>query len=76
MTACPATVRTPTRDWVVELATNEYVTVPDPDPLAPLLIVIHETELDAVHVHPEADVTDTVPVPAPVGADAVVGLTE
>lgn len=67
---------TPARDCVVGLATNEYVTVPDPEPLAPLAMVIHVTELDAVHAHPEADVTETVPVPAPAGAVAVVGLTE
>ncbi len=50
--------------------------MPDPDPLAPVVMVIHETELDAVQAHPEADVTVTVPVPAPAGADAAVGLAE
>jgi hypothetical protein len=59
----------------VELAANEYVTVPLPEPVAPLLMVIHDTELDAVHAQPDADVTVTVPLPEPAGADADVGLT-
>jgi hypothetical protein len=75
VTACPATVSTPLRDCVVGLAENEYVTLPFPEPLAPLEIVIHETELDAVHAHPFADVTVTVPVPDAAGAEALVGLT-
>lgn len=76
VTAFPATVSTPERDCVVGLATNEYVTDPLPDPVAPLVMVIHDTELDAVHAQPDADVTVTVPVPELAGADAVVGLTE
>jgi hypothetical protein len=75
VTALPATVSTPERDCVVELAANEYVTVPLPEPVAPLLMVIHDTELDAVHAQPDADVTVTVPLPEPAGADADVGLT-
>lgn len=75
MTAWPATVSTPARDWVVGLATKEYETGPDPLPLAPAVIDIHETELDAVQAHPAADVTVTEPVPAVAVAAAVVGAT-
>jgi hypothetical protein len=51
------------------------VTGPDPDPVAPLVIDIHETALDAVQLQPLAVVTFTVPVPADPVTDAVVGDT-
>ena len=44
-------------------------------PLAPLVIVIHETALLAVHAHPATVVTETLPVPAVAPAVALVGLT-
>ena len=75
MTAWPATVRTPVRTCVVGFASNEYVTVPGPEPLAPAVTDIQKTELDAVHAHVAGVVTPTVPVPAPAGADAVSGVT-
>jgi hypothetical protein len=68
-------VSTPARDWVVGFAVNEYVTLPGPEPLAPAVIAIQETELDAVQAHPAGVVTPTVPVPALVDTDAVVGAT-
>jgi hypothetical protein len=43
-------------------AATEYATVPDPEPLPPDVMVIHEAELDAVHAHPLVVVTLTVPV--------------
>ena len=75
VTACPATVRTPERDCVVEFAATEYDTVPEPVPLAPLVIDIQDTALVAVHVQPAAVVTETLPVPPAVAALAVVGFT-
>ena len=75
VTAWPATVSTPARDWVVGLATKEYVTLPEPEPLAPPVTVIHETELEALQPHPAGEVTVTVPVPALAAAAAVVGAT-
>jgi hypothetical protein len=75
VTACPATVSTPDLREVVGFAVKEYDTVPDPVPLAPVVIVIHETALLAVHVHPAWVVTDTLPVPAVAAAVAAVGAT-
>ena len=75
MTAWPATVSTPERDCVVALASTEYATVPDPVPLAPLVIDIHATALVAFQVQPACVVTDTVPVPPALVALAVVGFT-
>lgn len=66
---------TPARDWVVGFAVNEYVTLPGPEPLAPAVIDIQETELDAVQAHAAGVVTPTVPVPAPDDTEAVVGDT-
>jgi hypothetical protein len=51
------------------------LTVPGPAPLAPLVIVIHGTALEADHAHPLADVTVTEPVPAAAVAGATVGAT-
>jgi len=75
VTAWPATVITPARDWVVGFATNEYDTVPELEPLAPLVIVIHGAELEAVQAQPASVVTLTVPVPAPATTESVVGVT-
>jgi hypothetical protein len=68
-------VSTPERDWVVGLASTEYDTLPEPDPLAPLVIDIQDTALVAVHAQPATEVTDTVPVPAAAVALALVGVT-
>lgn len=57
------------------MASTEYDTLPEPDPLAPLVIDIQDTALVAVHAQPAAEVTDTVPVPAVAAALALVGVT-
>ena len=75
VTAWPATVSTPERDCVVALAATEYETVPDPVPLAPLVIDIQDTALVAFQVQPATVVTETLPVPPAVAALAVVGFT-
>jgi hypothetical protein len=75
VTAWPATVSTPDRDCVVALAATEYETVPDPVPLAPLVIDIQDTALVAFQVQPVCVVTETLPVPPAVAALAVVGFT-
>jgi hypothetical protein len=75
VTAWPATVSTPARDCVVEFAATEYDTVPDPVPLAPAVIDIQDTALEAFHVQPAAVVTETVALPPLAVALAVVGLT-
>lgn len=49
--------------------------MPGPVPLAPAVIDIHETELDAVQEHAPGVVTPTVPVPAVAGTEAVAGVT-
>lgn len=75
MTACPATVSTPDRDCVVGFAATEYDTLPEPDPLAPLVTDIQDTALVAVHAQPATEVTDTAPVPPVADALALVGVT-
>ena len=75
VTAWPATVSTPERGDCVGFGSAEYVTVPEPVPLAPFVIVNHDTELDAVQAQPACVVTFTVAVaPAP-ATDGAVGDT-
>ena len=59
-TVWPATVSVPTRCEVEGFAVALKVTVPLPDPLAPLLMVSQAALLAAVHVHPLAVVTAVV----------------
>jgi hypothetical protein len=47
------------------LAATSKETAPVPSPLAPAVIVSHDTLLDDVHLQPAVVVTVTVPVPAP-----------
>jgi hypothetical protein len=54
---------------------NAYDTGPESVPLAPAVIVNHDTELDAVHEQPASVVTFTVPVPAAATTEALVGAT-
>ena len=54
---CPAAWRMPVRAVLPELAATEYVTVPLPLPVAPLVTVIQSAVLDAVHEHPVAAIT-------------------
>jgi hypothetical protein len=49
------------------------LTVPLPEPALPDVIVIHESLLTAVQVHPVDEVTPTLPVPPTVGKEALVG---
>lgn len=54
----------PDRSVVPVFAAMLNVTVPLPEPVAPLVIVIHDTLLAAVQEHPVPFRTDTLPVPA------------
>jgi hypothetical protein len=61
---CPATVSVPVRDEVDPLAAKLKPTDPFPDPDAPDVTVSQPVLLlTAVHEHPAAAVTATVPVP-------------
>ena len=51
----------PVRELDDELAATVYATVPLPDPLAPLVMVIHEDTVVAVHATPAPAVTVTLP---------------
>jgi len=64
--ACPPAVMVPVRLLVALLAATVNVTVPLPDPLAPLITVIQPTLLEAVHAQPPglATVNELVPPPA------------
>lgn len=57
------TATVPVRDVVVGFAATVYETLPLPLPVAPLLTVIHEELLAAVHAQPVAAVTLMVPAP-------------
>ena len=71
----PAIVTVPARCVVPVFAAIEYPTVPLPLPLAPEVIVIHGTLLDAVHAHPAAAVTVDVRAPPLASAACVRGET-
>ncbi|HEY3547206.1 MAG TPA: hypothetical protein VGK17_14120 [Propionicimonas sp.] len=45
-----------------------------PVPLLPLVTVSHDALLEAVHAHPAAAVTVTVPVPPKAGTNALDGV--
>jgi hypothetical protein len=62
VTVWPATLSVPDRFGPVAAAT-ENVTVPDPLPLVPEVIVIHGCALEAVHAHPAPPLMFTVRVP-------------
>jgi hypothetical protein len=62
VTVLPATVIVPDRDGpVVGAAVKDMV--PDPFPLAPCVIVIHESLVEAVQAQPAAALTSTLRVP-------------
>lgn len=50
------------------------MTVPLPEPVPPLLIVIQAAPLAAAHPQPVPAVTEIVPVPPAAGADWLVGV--
>ena len=70
---CPPAVIVPVRDVVAEFAATLNVTVPLPDPLAPPVIVIQLSLVDAVHAHPAPLVTVNDPVPPPAATDSETG---
>ena len=70
---CPPIVREPLRLAALVLAATAYVTVPAPDPVPPDDTESHGTELPAVHEHPAAAVTPTVPPLASGETVALVG---
>jgi len=60
----PAIVSVPVRLEAAGLAATLNAVVPLPDPVAPLVIVIHASLLAAVHAQPVAALTLLLPVPA------------
>ena len=58
-------------DVVFDAAVN--VTLPEPLPVAPLVIVTHDAPLVAVQLQPAVVVTVTVPLPPPGANDWLVG---
>ncbi len=73
---CPAIVSVPVLWLVVGLAETVYETVPLPLPLAPAVMVIHETLLVAVQLHPVGAVTVTVFDSLPDPCERLVGEIE
>lgn len=73
LNVCPPTVNDPLRLAALVLAATAYVTVPAPDPVPPEEMVSHGTELLAVHEHPGAELTPTVPLVASGATVALVG---
>jgi hypothetical protein len=65
-------VSVPVRELPV-LAVTENASVPVPLPVAPDVIVSHESALAAVHAHPAAIVTATELLPAVEAIDALAG---
>jgi hypothetical protein len=59
----PATVSVPVRAAVPVCAATTKLTLPEPDPVAPATIVIHDALLLAVHAQPAPAVTVVFPVP-------------
>ena len=76
MTVCPATVNVELRDEAAVFAVAVTLTLPSPDPLAPLVTVSHAAPLVAVHVQPVAAVTFTEPLPPPATMLSVVADSE
>jgi len=69
----PAMVSIAVRGSVPGLALALYVTVPDPVPFAPLLMVTQVDPLEAVQLQFDVVVTVTVPVPPLAGNVALAG---
>jgi hypothetical protein len=74
VSVAPSIVMTPVREPVPVLAVTEYATLPSPFPLVEPVNVIHDTLSVAVHAHPAAVVTVTVPVVAAALTVRVVGF--
>jgi hypothetical protein len=69
----PAIVSVPTRLVVAVFAATLNVTVPGPEPDAPVTMVTHVALLAAVHAQPAPAVTVLVPVPPAAVNDWIVG---
>ena len=69
----PAIVSVAVRDSVPVFAAALYATVPDPVPVAPLVIVAQLDPLEDVQLQLDEVVTVTVPVPPVAGNDALAG---
>lgn len=72
----PAIVRVPVRLEATGFAATLNPAVPLPDPVAPLVTVIHESLLAAVHGQPVAAVTLLLPVPADAVKDWLAGVMD
>ena len=69
-----AMVRVPLRGAPVPLGSTANCTFPEPEPDAPSVIVIHAAPLTALHGHPPAVETETVPTPPDPGMVTDVAL--
>jgi hypothetical protein len=78
VTVCvwPAIVIVPVRLVVFGFDATSKPTVPLPDPVAPLVMVIHGVDVLAVQAQPLATVTPTVADPAPAPTDWLAGLSD
>lgn len=63
MNVVPAIVSAPVRPVVAVFAATVKPALPGPDPEAPLVTVIHEAWLTAVHAQPGPAVTALAPAP-------------
>ncbi len=63
MTVWPATINVALRDEAAVFAAAVTLTLPSPDPLAPLVTVSQLALLVAVHVHPAGAVNVTAALP-------------
>src|SRR5205814_4556552 len=69
----PAIVSVPVRDVPAVFAATLNVTLPLPEPDAPVVTVIHVALLTAVHAQPVGAVTVVLPVPPAAATDWLVG---
>ena len=75
VTVVPAIVIVPVRAVKATFAVTEYVTVPLPVPVLPLVTVMNESLLAADHEQPVCVVTVSLPVPAALLKLLLVGET-
>ena len=66
-------VRVPVRAVVAVFAATRKPVAPEPDPAAPLVIVIHAALLVALQAQPDPAVTTLPPVPPAAVKDCVAG---
>lgn len=72
----PAIVSVPVRGDAIVLAATLNPTVPLPEPVAPLVTVIHAALLAAVHAQPAATATVLLPVPPDAASERLVGVMD